>query len=60
MCIPLAEMVAGRGQNNKSTVHVMSRSSDQCHEISIAQKAQAYQEGVGAAGPRRSCQIEQL
>ena len=39
MCIPLAEMVAGRGQNNKSTVHVMSRSSGQ--EIVIAQKAQA-------------------
>ena len=41
MCIPRAEMVAGRSQNNKSTVHVMSRSSDQCQEILIAQKAQA-------------------
>ena len=41
MWSPLVEMVAGRGQNNKSTVHVMSRSSDQCQEILIAQKAQA-------------------
>ena len=32
-------MVAGQGQKNKSSFHVMSRSSDQCDEILIAQKA---------------------